>query len=105
MIRIVVEPGARADVFEAVRFYNSRAAGLGARFRQRFQEVLEIVQRHPGAFAERELGLRWALLRQFPYKVYYLLSGELCQVVAVIHAHARPAPWMSGVGVPEHDDE
>lgn len=105
MIPIVVEPGARADVREAVRFYNSRAAGLGKRFRQRFQEVLEIVQRHPGAFAERELGLRWALLRQFPYKVYYLFAGDCCQVVAVIHAHARPALLMNTEGLPEQDDE
>lgn len=105
MIRLVIEPAARADVREAIRHYNLRGKGLGARFRERLHEALEIIQRHPGAYAEREMGVRWAMLRQFPFKVYYFTAAETAHVVAVIHAHAHPGSWLPRVGLPGPDDE
>jgi plasmid stabilization system protein ParE len=38
-------------------------------------------------------GIRRALLRRFPYAVYFAIEGDIVIVVAVLHASRDPAEW------------
>lgn len=47
----------------------------------------------PLKYQELRGGIRRALLRRFPYAVYFAIDGEIVVVVAVLHASREPAEW------------
>lgn len=47
----------------------------------------------PLKYEELRGGIRRALLRRFPYAVYFALEGDAVVVVAVLHASRDPAGW------------
>jgi hypothetical protein len=56
---------------------------------------LAAARRLPGAAFETTSGraLRKALLKRFPYAVYFELRDEECVVWAVAHGRRRPGYW------------
>jgi len=50
-------------------------------------------------FAETDVreAARRALLRRFPYAIYFVAGEELIAVIAVLHQHRRPEAWRARV--------
>jgi plasmid stabilization system protein ParE len=44
-------------------------------------------------YQDLRLGIRRALLRRFPYAVYFAVDGDVVVVIAVLHASRDPAEW------------
>jgi plasmid stabilization system protein ParE len=103
MVPIRLEPGARRDIREVYRHYKSIRPRLGEQFLTRLRAALALIQVHPEALPVRELGVRWMLLRQFPFKVFYVLAFESVRVVALIHSHAHPEKWKEKLGVSDEE--
>ncbi len=93
MPEIVVQPAAEAEITEAFRWYESRSEGLGSEFMRALDAALSAVQRNPGSYAAVHGPVRRAMLRRFPYGVFYLLDGEVIVVLACFHASRAPKPW------------
>lgn len=98
MIRVEIDAGARQDVREIVQHYKSIRPELALQFIGRLRASIALIRLHPEAFPARELGVRWALLRQFPFKLFFVLMEDGVRILAVLHAHARPDEWKSRVG-------
>jgi len=96
--RLVVRPAAEADIAAAAQWYEARASGLGAEFLRLVDVALAEVQRMPERFPVVHAQCRRALLRRFPYGIYFVPTAELISVVACMHARRDPRRWEERVG-------
>ena len=86
----VFKPEAAAEADEAFLWYESRRQGLGSEFLLALDACLARIQRHPNASTIVHSGLQRALLRHFPYGVFYLADDSNVTVYAVFHCKRDP---------------
>jgi len=84
---------ARTDVADAVQWYEQRAKGLGAEFLQALDTCLAGIQRSPASYTLVHPRIRRALLRRFPYGVFYVVDERRISVIACLHVRRQPAVW------------
>jgi len=88
-------PGAEAEHFEAIAFFESRQVGLGASYLIEFEGVMEKVVQNPHHYTiERKPNIRRVSLRRFPFKVIFREAEEVVQILAVSHKRRRPDYWL-----------
>jgi plasmid stabilization system protein ParE len=96
--RLVVRPAAEADIADAALWYEQRASGLGTEFLRALDVSFAEIARMPERFPVVCEDCRRALLRRFPYAVYFVASPGLVSVVACMHASRDPRQWEERVG-------
>ena len=96
--RLVVRATAEADITGAALWYEQRSPGLGAEFLRAVDVILAEIPRMPERYPLVHREARRALLRRFPYGVYFVASPDLVSVVACMHAHRDPRRWEERVG-------
>jgi plasmid stabilization system protein ParE len=95
--RLVVRPQAEIDVADAVAWYEDQRAGLGNQLLDEIESVMERVVHSPFQFPQIRDEVRRALLRRFPYSVYFRMSHETVDIIAVLHQHRDPRTWQTRV--------
>jgi plasmid stabilization system protein ParE len=90
---LIVRPEAEADLAASKLWYEELHDGLGARFLEEVDTTIRRIQSNPMAFGLVRGKLRRALLRRFPFGVFYVLTKEHIVVVAVLHAARDPRLW------------
>jgi toxin ParE1/3/4 len=91
--RLLSEPPADLDVEAAFEWYENERAGLGLEFLDELRATYDRIADGPLKYQELRGAIRRALLRRFPYAVYFAMEGEIVVVVAVLHASRDPAEW------------
>jgi plasmid stabilization system protein ParE len=91
--RLIVRTEAEKDVAAAAQWYEERSSGLSLRFRASLDRALSLIENNPELYAPVYRGLRRALLRRFPYGVFYIPRDEDIIVVAVLHTSRDPGLW------------
>jgi hypothetical protein len=100
-VRVELHPEARIEVRAAALWYEERPLGLGNRFVERVNEVLERLEATPALFPVwpgtqgAPVPIFKALLDQFPYLVAFELHTESVLVLAVAHATRQPLYWLA----------
>jgi len=74
--RLVTEPAADLDVESAFVWYQHERSGLGLEFLDELRRTYERIITSPFRYGELRAGIRRALLRRFPYAVYYAAAGS-----------------------------
>jgi plasmid stabilization system protein ParE len=92
-VRLVVREAAEADILEAARWYEERSAGLGTEFLRAVDVTLAEISRIPERYPVVRGEARRALLRRFPYGVYFVVTPGLVSVIACMHARRDPRRW------------
>ena len=94
MIRLIIRPAAELDIREAVDGYEGERPELGARFLDELQSTLNRLRMMPVQFPSVGKGVRRALLRRFPYAIYFLMPDEArAVIIAVLHQRRAPRLW------------
>ena len=92
---VLVRPAAAADIEEAFLWYERQRVGLGNEFRQELKVLLDRVSERPEFYQVLHRDTRRALLKRFPYGLFYRVYPEAIVVVAVMHARRSPRRWRS----------
>jgi plasmid stabilization system protein ParE len=92
-VRLVVRGAAEADIAEAARWYEQRSPGLGSEFLRAVDVVLAEIARMPERYPLVCGNARRALLRRFPYAVFFVATADLVSVLACLHARRDPNLW------------
>jgi hypothetical protein len=87
-----LEP-ARAELIEAVEYYNYEQTGLGDAFLIEIIRALERIRRYPDAWQPLSASTRRCKTRRFPYGIIYHQRESEILVVAVAHLHRKPFFW------------
>jgi toxin ParE1/3/4 len=92
---VVLRKKARAEFDAAINWYERQQAGLGTEFAERVQDVLDRISATPELHATVYREVRKALVRQFPYAIYYRVRADRVVVLAVFHNKRNPNVWKS----------
>ena len=90
----VSEP-ASLELAEAVRWYEQRRPGWGARLFDAVSHAFDLIERHPeiGSPRRGRPAARQLTVRGFPYVVAYRIRPDDIYVVAVAHTSRGPEYW------------
>jgi plasmid stabilization system protein ParE len=91
--KLIIAPEAEADLAEAFQWYESQRSGLGDEFLRAAEARLAEVQRRPESFARAYADLYRAMVRRFPYSIFFVVDGLNVNVLAVLHAKRNPRIW------------
>ena len=83
--RLILSPDAEEDICSAPLWYLRIGIDLPFRFGADLKATLSNIVRQPKRFSLVRGPLRRALMRRFPYAVYFKLSADMVDVVAVSH--------------------
>lgn len=95
MYTVELSDEAKADYENAVAWYEEQKLGLGFDFSVRLAEVFESIEQFP----ERQRFLyenrRFAFVKQFPYKVYFIVDEANLRIIvfAILHEKRDPQIW------------
>src|SRR5579871_2047794 len=90
---LVVAPEAELDIAQAFAWYESRRPGLGEEFLSSVDASIERIRREPEMHAAVYEACRRALVRRFPYGVFYEYAETRITVFAVFHTSRDPEKW------------
>jgi plasmid stabilization system protein ParE len=93
MRRLELRQEAEVEIFDAALRYEQERPNLGFRFESEVDATIRRTVENPLQFPEVESGIRRALVRIFPYGVFFLLEEPLVLVIAVLHLHRHPDAW------------
>jgi plasmid stabilization system protein ParE len=93
--RLFVRGDAAADLDAASEWYEERRVGLGGEFLRATRATLAGVARAPEQFPVARSPVRRALVRRFPYAIYFVPESEQTVVIGVLHVRRDPHVWQS----------
>ena len=89
----VVRPLAEADLEQAASWYDDEQPGLALLFLNDIDQIFARIREMPRQFPVVSDNIRRALLRTFPYAVYFRETDEVLIILAVLHLRRRPGLW------------
>lgn len=83
-------------MIEAQDWYEGEATGLGRRFRQAIDALIDRMIDNPRRFPIVFKNIRRALLRRFPYSLFFVVEEDALIVIACFHASRDPSLCKEG---------
>ena len=92
MIPVQITALAQDDLRQATEWYDEQG-GLGGQFVDAVDELLMSISDNPRRFSVVHRDVRRALLRRFPYGVFFREQPDAIRVIAVVHLRRHPRTW------------
>ncbi len=86
-------PEVEADLKDAYNWYEERRDGLGDEFLGCVDACIQAIRRNPEMHPVIYGDYRRALVRRFPFSVFYEYLGGTLTVYSVFHNSLDPARW------------
>lgn len=96
-LAVLFRPEAGSDLCETRDWYERQQLGLGEAFANLVDETVNRIEAMPQMYAVVFRDVRRVKLRRFPYLIYYRVSSELIEVIAVLHGSRDPKLWQERV--------
>ncbi|MCU0916598.1 MAG: type II toxin-antitoxin system RelE/ParE family toxin [Planctomycetes bacterium] len=84
---------ARQDATHAFAWYEEQSLGLGLEFLRCLEAAVLSIQRHPFMYPAVLDEFRQALIRRFPYVVFYEVEPNRIVIHAIFHCSQDPDKW------------
>ena len=91
--RLILAPEVDDDLAEAYAWYENQRTGLGEEFLGCVDACIERICRRPRMYAIVHDSYRRALVRRFPFAVFYENVRNTVTVYAVLHTARDPQKW------------
>lgn len=86
-------PEAKAELNEAVDYYNVCRPGLGSEFAREVYAAIQNILAHPEAWTSLSKNSRRCLVHRFPYGVIYQITTGGILIVAIMQLNRKPGYW------------
>lgn len=90
---IVLRDEAEQEFDDAFDWYDGRSAGLGGEFAEAVQSAFDVIAANPLVHGNVFADVRKAVVRRFPYCVFYRPHADRVEVIAVFHSGRDPSVW------------
>lgn len=90
---LIIRPEAELDIQDAFEWYEAQTSGLGSEFIRAVDACLSGIGRNPLAYPTIYKQSRRALVRRFPYGIFYIFDQDIITVIACFHSKRNPKPW------------
>ena len=91
--KVIFTPLASEEVAHAYNWYEERDPGLGEEFLRCVEACLAMVCRQPSMFPPVRDNFRRALIRRFPYEIFYESTLDGLVIYSVFHCSQDPKKW------------
>lgn len=94
-VRVIFRRAADQDIDDAFAWYERQQPGLGDQFLKSLGATIEHIRARPLLYPVVRGAVRRAVLRRFPYLLFYLVEPERVVVIGCLHASRDPQAWPS----------
>ncbi|NDJ25657.1 type II toxin-antitoxin system RelE/ParE family toxin [Nostoc sp. B(2019)] len=92
---LVFRSEVREELNEAHSWYESQKPGLGDEFLDCVDETVNRISQMPESYVIVYGDIRRAVVRRFPYAVYYRIVSSRVIVTAIFHGRRDPKSWQT----------
>ncbi|MFW9257819.1 type II toxin-antitoxin system RelE/ParE family toxin [Nostoc sp. CALU 546] len=85
----------REEINDAHSWYESQKPGLGDDFLDCVDETVNRISQMPESYVIVYADIRRAVVRRFPYAVYYRIVSSRVIVTAIFHGRRDPKSWQT----------
>ncbi len=91
---VVVHDDAKAELDDAVAYYEGREKGLGLDLQQEVESGVLKIRKYPIIFPPHKTsGFRKYFVERFPYTIFFMEMQDAIWVAAIAHGSRRPNYW------------
>lgn len=94
-VPVIWSDEARAEFYEAVRWYSDISEQLSDRFIEAVERATQLISEHSLRFPIVYRGRRRVFVQRFPYGLYYQIEAERILLIACFHGKRNPRRWQS----------
>ena len=91
--KLVIAPEVEFDLVQAYAWYEQQRIGLGEDFLSCVDACVQATLRNPESHRTVQGNYRRALVRRFPYAIFYEYVRDTVTVYCVFHASRDPDKW------------
>ena len=92
--QVIIRPEAANEVQAAFDWYEDKSEGLGLEFLRAAEACLEKIRRNPLSYPLAYKQTRKAILRKFPYSLFYVIDDDTVVILACFHGKRHPIDWL-----------
>jgi len=89
---VIISTEAESDLTQAYLWYEKQVEGLGSEFLLCVDACIQNITRSPKIHQKVHKNIRRALIRRFPYGIFY---PDHIMIIAVFHASHDPSRWQN----------
>ena len=93
MTPIALRLEARDDLVEAALWYEEQRVGLSDRFLDAVSAAMQVIAARPNSFPIVHRDVRRALVKRFPYAIYFRVESDHILVFAIVHTSRSSRAW------------
>jgi len=91
--RLIINPFAEKDLQISIDWYNHQKENLGNDFIFEVENTLQKILYNPLQFPKVKGKIRRAVLKRFPFGIYYFVKKDIINVFAIFHFSRNPLIW------------
>ncbi len=95
MIAAEYTEDAENDILDAARWYQNQRRGLGTDFLDAVARCEQFIVSNPTGYQIIVKDIRRAMLKRFPYGLFYVVREHRVIVIACFHAKRDPQLWIT----------
>ena len=84
------QPDAETDIEEVADWYEGQSKGLGVEFLDEVLSTCDLMSKNPKMFPIVRHEIRRAIIKRFPFGIYYKTEASFVSIIAVMHASRNP---------------
>ena len=88
--RVVYKTAGEAEIEQAFATYEAERQGLGLEFIDELARIEGHLQANPALYQRVDGEMRRAVLRRFPYGLFYVVDDGQVNVLGCLHLHRDP---------------
>lgn len=94
---IVFLRAAECEYDEAARWYESRQPGVGLKFTEAVETILQKIATAPERYPLVANDVREAIVQRFPFSIFFALRSNRVVVLSVFHQARDPQVWRARI--------
>lgn len=95
--QIRIHPFAELDIKHAKEWYNGKSDNLGDEFFIEVEKTISQLLYNPKQFPTVTKNIRKAVVKRFPFCIFYIVGANTIDVYAVFHNSRNPQVWRNRI--------
>lgn len=91
--RVRLRPEAELDLADAALWYEAQRPELGHQLLDEMASTFSLIAEAPLLYPVVHRNTRRAVMRRFPFGIYYQIEADAIVVVAIMHGSRNPHRW------------
>ena len=91
--KVEILSAAKSDLFQAKNWYNLQRDNPGNEFLFEIDKLQAQIKINPEQFPKNRNEIRKAVVKRFPFCLYFVLKSDTIKVIAVFHNSRNPIIW------------